>query len=43
MTNMLDEPTTPAPKSGLNGFFVLVALLILTLSGVEAALSAMFF
>jgi hypothetical protein len=42
MTDLLDPPITPR-KPAFNGFFVMVALLILTLSGIEAALSAMFF
>ena len=42
MTDLFDPPTAP-PRPALNGFCVMVALLILTLSGIEAALSAMFF
>jgi hypothetical protein len=42
MTDLFDPPAAPA-KPAFNGFFVMIALLILTLSGVEAALSAMFF
>jgi hypothetical protein len=41
MTDVLEEPSTDKPHA--HGLVVVVALVVLVLSGIEAVLSAMFF